>query len=59
MSSRRSLSSSPAFERDESEFHYGLGLNYSLTGNWGLRAEWENTDKLKVQMFSVGVEFKF
>jgi OmpA-OmpF porin, OOP family len=46
-------------ERKETELHYGLGVRYSLTKNWGLRAEWENTDKLEVQMLSIGVEFTF
>jgi OOP family OmpA-OmpF porin len=46
-------------ERTETELHYGLGVKYSLTRSWGVRAEWENTDKLKVQLLSVGVEFTF
>jgi opacity protein-like surface antigen len=46
-------------QRKETELHYGLGVKYSVAKNWGLRAEWENTDKLKVQMLSIGVEFTF
>jgi OmpA-OmpF porin, OOP family len=46
-------------ERKETELHYGLGVRYSPTKNWSLRAEWENTEKLKVQMLSIGVEFTF
>src|SRR5688572_29558516 len=46
-------------QRDETELHYGLGVKYSLTKNWGLRAEWENTDKLEVQMLSIGAEYTF
>jgi OmpA-OmpF porin, OOP family len=45
--------------RKEIELHYGLGVKYSVAKNWGLRAEWENTDKLEVQMLSLGVEFTF
>lgn len=45
--------------RDETEFHYGLGAKYAFTRNWALRGEWENTDKLKVQMLSIGVEYRF
>jgi OmpA-OmpF porin, OOP family len=46
-------------ERTETELHYGLGVKYAVAKNWGLRAEWENTDKLEVQMLSIGVEFTF
>jgi OOP family OmpA-OmpF porin len=46
-------------EREETELHYGLGLKYAFTRNWAARAEWENTEKLKVEMFSVGVESRF
>jgi OmpA-OmpF porin, OOP family len=45
--------------RDETEFHYGLGAKYAFTRNWALRGEWENTEKLKVQMLSIGVEYRF
>jgi OOP family OmpA-OmpF porin len=56
---RRITPAPTTVKRKETEFHYGLGVKYSLTGNWGLRAEWENTDKLEVQFFSIGVEFTF
>lgn len=46
-------------DRDETEFHYGLGLKYAFARNWAVRAEWENTEKLKVEMFSAGVEYRF
>jgi len=45
--------------RDEIEFHYGLGARYAFTRNWALRGEWENTEKLKVEMLSIGVEYRF
>lgn len=45
--------------RDETEFHYGLGLKYAFTRNWALRGEWENTEKLKVELLSIGVEYRF
>jgi|SRR5688572_7338548 len=47
------------FKRDDTEFHYGLGVKYAFTANWAARAEWERTDKLKVQMLSIGAEFRF
>jgi OOP family OmpA-OmpF porin len=56
---RRITPSPSTFDRDETEFHYGLGAKYALTRNWALRGEWENTDKLKVQMLSVGLEYRF
>ena len=45
--------------RDETELHYGLGAKYAFTRNWALRGEWENTDKLKVELLSIGVEYRF
>ena len=45
--------------RDETEVHYGFGARYAFTNNWVLRGEWENTDKLKVDMLSIGVEYRF
>jgi OmpA-OmpF porin, OOP family len=45
--------------RDETEFHYGVGVKYTLTRNWALRGEWETTDKLKVELLSFGVEYRF
>jgi OOP family OmpA-OmpF porin len=56
----RRVSPSPrTIQRDESELHYGVGAAYSLSSNWALRGEWENTEKLKVQMLSIGVEYRF
>jgi OmpA-OmpF porin, OOP family len=55
---RRITPSPLTLKRKETELHYGLGVKYSVE-NWGLRAEWENTDKLEVQMLSLGVEFTF
>lgn len=46
-------------ERDETEFHYGLGAKFHFTPNWGARIEWEKTEKLKVEMFSLGLEYRF
>jgi OOP family OmpA-OmpF porin len=46
-------------ERDETEFHYGLGARFAFTPSWAARAEWERTEKLKVEMFSIGAEYRF
>lgn len=48
-----------SFTRDDTEFHYGLGVKYAFTANWAARAEWERTDQLKVEMLSIGAEFRF
>ena len=45
--------------RDETELHYGLGGRFLFTKNFALRGEWENTDKLKVEMLSIGLEYRF
>lgn len=48
--------------------NWGLGANYNLSKQWGLRAEWERFSKLgdsgsigesNVDLLSVGVVFKF
>ena len=46
-------------QRDETELHYGLGLSFAFVPGWAARAEWERTDKLKVEMLSIGVEYRF
>ena len=46
-------------ERDETEFHYGLGVRFSVGPAWSLRGEWERTEKLKAQLLSIGLEFRF
>jgi len=46
-------------ERDETEFHYGLGARFHFTPGWAARAEWEKTEKLEVEMLSIGVEYRF
>ncbi|HEX7221437.1 MAG TPA: porin family protein [Burkholderiales bacterium] len=45
--------------RDETEFHYGLGARFGFAPDWAVRAEWEKTEKLKVDMISIGVEYRF
>jgi OOP family OmpA-OmpF porin len=56
---RRITPNPSTVDRGETEFHYGLGLKYAFARNWAARAEWENTEKLKVEMLSVGVEYRF
>ena len=52
-------SASGNFEREEEELHYGLGVRLAFTPNWGARAEWERADKTKVELFSIGLEYRF
>lgn len=51
--------SSITFGENDTEAHYGLGAMYNFARNWGLRAEWERVDKSKIDMWSVGVQYKF
>ena len=53
------VSPSSTASRDESELHYGLGARFLFTRSFAARAEWETTDKLKVEMLSIGVEYRF
>jgi OOP family OmpA-OmpF porin len=46
-------------KRDDTEFHYGVGAKFAFTRNWAARGEWEKTDKLKVELLSIGVEYRF
>lgn len=46
-------------DRDETALHYGLGARFGFTPNWAARAEWERTEKLEVEMLSIGVEYRF
>lgn len=50
---------SVAIDGDDTETHYGIGVKFKLTPQLRLRAEWERTDKLEVEMLSIGVEYRF
>jgi OmpA-OmpF porin, OOP family len=56
---RLSAVGSSTVNRDETELHYGVGVKYAFTRNWALRGEWESTEKLKVELLSIGVEYRF
>ena len=43
----------------ETEVVVGAGVRWDLTRNWGLRAEWERLSDSKLDIFSVGVQYKF
>jgi OmpA-OmpF porin, OOP family len=59
LNTEQETTSTRTVTRDETELHYGLGVKYAFTRNWALRGEWENTDKLKVELLSIGVEYRF
>lgn len=56
---RRITPNPSTLNRDETELHFGLGAKYAFTRNWALRGEWEKTDKLKIELLSIGVEYRF
>jgi OmpA-OmpF porin, OOP family len=56
---RRVRPNPSTLQRDESGFHYGLGAKYALTNSWAVRGEWEKTEKLDVEMLSIGLEYRF
>lgn len=59
LKTEQDLPASRQSSRDESEFHFGLGARVGFTPGWAARAEWEKTQKLKVDMLSIGVEYRF
>jgi OOP family OmpA-OmpF porin len=56
---RSTASGTTTVKGDDTETHYGLGVKYRFGTNWAARAEWEKTDKLKVEMLSIGAEYRF
>lgn len=59
LNTEQETTSARTVTRDETELHYGLGMKYAFSRNWALRGEWENTEKLKVELLSIGVEYRF
>jgi OOP family OmpA-OmpF porin len=55
----RNVPNARTVDREERELHYGLGARFLFTKNLALRGEWENTDELKVEMLSIGIEYRF
>lgn len=46
-------------DRSDTETHYGIGARYAFTRYLAVRAEWEKTEKLEVQLLSLGAEYRF
>jgi opacity protein-like surface antigen len=43
----------------QDEFTYGAGGRWNITPNWGLFAEWFKNDKIKVDGYVFGFDFRF
>ena len=44
---------------DTSELHIGVGALFNLTERWQIRAEWERAQDSKLDLLSIGVQFRF
>jgi OmpA-OmpF porin, OOP family len=44
---------------DGSDTHFGVGLMFNFTRNWGGRLEWERLNDSKIELLSVSVQYKF
>lgn len=45
--------------RDDNEAHYGLGAAYRFTSEWDLRAEWERIKDSRIDLFSIGFQYRY
>jgi OOP family OmpA-OmpF porin len=43
----------------DTELHIAVGGLFNLTGNWAIRAEWERAQDSKLEMISIGVQYRF
>jgi OOP family OmpA-OmpF porin len=54
------LVATPANSKDkQNEATYGVGARWNFGGNMGIFAEWMKNDKIEVDSYLVGVDFKF
>lgn len=44
---------------DETEMHVGIGALYQFSGAWGMRVEYERLNDTKIDLFSLGVQYRF
>ena len=44
---------------DASELHVGVGALFNLSDRWQIRAEWERAQDSKLDLISIGVQFRF
>ncbi len=45
--------------KNDNEAHYGLGLNYRLTSEWDVRAEFERIRDSRIDFFSLGIQYRY
>ena len=45
--------------KNDNEAHVGLGLNYRLTREWDVRAEFERIRDSRIDFFSVGLQYRY
>jgi len=45
--------------RNDNEAHVGLGLNYRLTREWDVRAEFERIRDSRIDFFSLGIQYRY
>jgi OOP family OmpA-OmpF porin len=44
---------------DDTELHLGVGAMFNLTDRWSIRGEWERTQDSKIDMISIGIQYRF
>ena len=50
----------PPIDEEKVQLTYGVGLQYDVSGNLGLRAQWQRYDTAEeIDLFSLGVVWKF
>jgi len=45
--------------KNDNEAHYGVGLNYRLTSEWDVRAEVERIRDSRIDLFSLGFQYRY
>jgi OOP family OmpA-OmpF porin len=54
------LAPTPVNEKDhQNEATYGIGGRWTFVPQWALFAEWMKNDKIKVDSYLIGIDFKF
>jgi OOP family OmpA-OmpF porin len=44
---------------DETELHVGIGALFNLARDWGVRLEYERLNDTKIDLISIGVQYRF
>ena len=43
----------------QDEATYGVGARWNFSRNWGLFAEWMKNDRIRVDSYLAGIDFRF